>query len=63
MLNPQADGSLPVGARPAGDLPLHLAIAAGMRDGAFPAEYTILPGALLTYPFLWRITYAGQVSC
>ena len=52
VLNPQADGSLHVGQSTYGDLPLHLAIAAGMRDGAFPAEYTILPGALLTYPFL-----------
>jgi len=50
-LNP-VDGALHVGQSTYGDLPLHLSIASGLRDAAFPPDYTILPGALLSYPFL-----------
>ena len=44
--------SLHVGQSTYGDLPLHLAIASGMRNASFPADYNILPGARLAYPFL-----------
>ena len=49
---PAADGSLHVGQSTYGDLPLHLAIASSLRDASFPPDYNILPGALLSYPFL-----------
>lgn len=51
-LAPAADGSLHVGQSTYGDLPLHLALATSLRNASFPADYSILPGALLTYPFL-----------
>lgn len=50
-LRPQ-DGALHVGQSTYGDLSLHLGIATGLRDAAYPPEYTILPGTLLGYPFL-----------
>ena len=50
-LNP-VNGSLHVGQSTYGDLPLHLSIASGLRNAAFPPDYPILPGALLSYPFL-----------
>ena len=49
---PAADGSLHVGQSTYGDLPLHLAIASSLRNASFPPDYNILPGALLSYPFL-----------
>ncbi len=49
---PASDGSLHVGQSTYGDLPLHLAIASSLRDASFPADYSILPGTLLAYPFL-----------
>ncbi len=52
VLAPAADGSLHVGQSTYGDLPLHLAIASGARDAAFPLDYSILPGERLSYPFL-----------
>lgn len=51
-LMPAPDGSLHVGQSTYGDLPLHLSIISGQRNAAFPPEYTILPGARLSYPFL-----------
>ncbi len=51
-LMPAPDGSLHVGQSTYGDLPLHLSIISGLRNAAFPPEYTILPGARLSYPFL-----------
>lgn len=45
-------GALHVGQSSYGDLCLHLGIATGTRNAAFPPDYTILPGALLGYPFL-----------
>lgn len=45
-------GALHVGQSTYGDLCLHLGIATGSRNAAFPPDYTILPGALLGYPFL-----------
>lgn len=35
-----------------GDLPLHLGIITSLRDVRFPADYSILPGQQLSYPFL-----------
>ena len=49
---PAADGGLHVGQSTYGDLALHLAIASGLRGASFPPDYSILPGALLSYPFL-----------
>lgn len=46
------DGALHVGQSTYGDLCLHLGIATGLQNAAFPPEYTILPGTLLGYPFL-----------
>lgn len=46
------DGALHVGQSTFGDLSLHLGIATGLRDAAYPPEYTLLPGTLLGYPFL-----------
>ena len=51
-LMPGPDCSLHVGQSTYGDLPLHLAIASSLRDAAFPPEYSLLPGELLSYPFL-----------
>lgn len=52
ILCPAADGSLHTGQCNFGDLPLHLAIATGARNAAFPMDYSILPGRRLAYPFL-----------
>ena len=46
------DGALYVGQSTYGDLCLHLGITTGLRGASFPPDYTILPGALLGYPFL-----------
>ncbi len=47
-----ANGAIMTGQSTYGDLNLHLGIASGLRDAAYPPEYTILPGTLLGYPFL-----------
>ena len=52
VLCPGADGTLNVGQSTYGDLCLHLGIATGLENAAFPPEYTIMPGVLLGYPFL-----------
>lgn len=46
------DGALHVGQSTYGDLCLHLGIATSLRGASFPPDYSILPGALLGYPFL-----------
>lgn len=46
------DGALHVGQSTYGDLCLHLGIATGLKNAAFPPTYTLLPGADLCYPFL-----------
>ena len=46
------DGALHVGQSTYGDLCLHVGIATGLRNAAFPPDYTLLPGARLGYPFL-----------
>ena len=45
-------GALYVGQSTYGDLCLHLGIATSLRNAAFPPDYSLLPGALLGYPFL-----------
>ena len=49
---PAADGSLHVGQSTYGDLNLHLSIITSMRNARLPADYSIFPGELLSYPFL-----------
>ncbi len=51
-LRPAADGSLHVGQSTYGDLNLHLSIITSMRNASLPADYSIYPGELLSYPFL-----------
>ena len=46
------DGALNVGQSTYGDLCLHLGIATSLRNSPFPPDYSLLPGALLGYPFL-----------
>ncbi len=46
------DGAMNVGQSTYGDLSLHLGIATGLRNAAYPPEYTLLPGTMLGYPFL-----------
>lgn len=48
----EIDGALWVGQSTYGDLCLHLGIATSLRNAAFPPDYSLLPGALLGYPFL-----------
>lgn len=52
VLRPAAEGALNVGQSTYGDLPLHLAIATSLEGRTLPADYSILPGTLLAYPFL-----------
>ncbi len=51
ILRPQ-DGALFTGQATYGDLPLHLSIITSLPGKQLPAEYSILPGAQLGYPFL-----------
>jgi len=46
------NGALHVGQSTYGDLCLHLGIATSLRGAAYPPDYSLLPGALLGYPFL-----------
>ncbi len=46
------DGALHTGQSTYGDLNLHLGIATGLVNQAYPPDYTILPGTMLGYPFL-----------
>ncbi len=48
----EVDGALHVGQSTYGDLCLHLGIATGLQNAAYPPEYTLLPGTRLGYPFL-----------
>ncbi len=50
-LRPQ-DGALYVGQSTYGDLALHTGIITSLQNARFPADYSILPGARLSYPFL-----------
>ena len=51
ILRPEG-GALHVGQSTYGDLCLHLGIATSLRNAAYPPTYSLLPGALLGYPFL-----------
>ena len=51
-LLPDPDGSLHTGQATYGDLSLHLSIITSLRNASFPADYAIMPGNLLSYPFL-----------
>ena len=46
------DGALWTGQSTYGDMNLHLGIATGLVNQAYPPDYTILPGTRLGYPFL-----------
>ena len=46
------DGAYHVGQSTYGDLSLHTGIITSLRGARFPADYSILPGARLSYPFL-----------
>ncbi|NLA54440.1 MAG: hypothetical protein GX858_08855, partial [Clostridiales bacterium] len=46
------DGALFVGQSTYGDLALHTGIVTSLRNASFPADYSILPGVQLSYPFL-----------
>ena len=46
------DGALYTGQATYGDLPLHLAIITSLPQKVFPADYSIMPGLRLGYPFL-----------
>ncbi len=46
------NGALYVGQSAYGDLPMHLGIITSLRGARLPAEYSILPGHQLSYPFL-----------
>lgn len=51
ILRPQ-DGALYTGQATYGDLPLHLSIITSLPGRTLPADYSILPGLRLGYPFL-----------
>ncbi|MBQ8080590.1 MAG: hypothetical protein IJ240_01685 [Clostridia bacterium] len=51
-LRPASDGTLHTGQATYGDLNLHLSIITSLRNASFPPDYSILPGAKLSYPFL-----------
>ncbi len=51
-LRPAADGSFHTGQACYGDLSLHLGIITSLRNAPFPPDYSIMPGQLLSYPFL-----------
>ena len=57
----EIDGALYVGQSTYGDLCLHLGIATGLRGASYPPEYTLLPGVLLGYPFLFDALSASML--
>lgn len=46
------EGALYVGQSTYGDLALHTGIITSLKNARFPADYCILPGSRLSYPFL-----------
>ena len=46
------DGSWWVGQSTYGDLAMHMSFVTSLKDSAFPPDYSIFPGAQLSYPFL-----------
>ncbi len=59
----EAGGALYVGQSTYGDLCLHLGIATSLRGAAFPPTYSLLPGALLGYPFLGDSLVTSMLLC
>ena len=57
------DGALHVGQSTYGDLCLHLGIATSLRNAAYPPTYSLLPGALLGYPFLGDSMVTSMLLC
>ncbi|MBR1821952.1 MAG: hypothetical protein IJ769_10060 [Clostridia bacterium] len=57
------DGALNVGQSTYGDLCLHLGIATSLRNAAYPPTYSLLPGALLGYPFLGDSMVTSMLLC
>ena len=55
------DGALTVGQSTYGDLCLHAGIATGLRNTVFPPEYTLMPGTMLGYPFLFDAASATML--
>ncbi len=47
-----ADGSWWVGQSTYGDLAMHMSFVTSLKNAAFPPDYSIFPGAQLSYPFL-----------
>ncbi len=47
-----ADGSWWVGQSTYGDLAMHASFVTSLKNAAFPPDYSIFPGAQLSYPFL-----------
>ncbi len=47
-----ADGSWWVGQSTYGDLAMHMSFVTSLKNSAFPPDYSIFPGAQLSYPFL-----------
>ena len=62
VLRPE-DGALYVGQSTYGDLCLHLGIATSLRNAAYPPTYSLLPGALLGYPFLGDSMVTSMLLC
>ena len=58
-----AGGALHVGQSTYGDLCLHLGIATSLRGASFPPDYSILPGAMLGYPFLADSMVTSLLLC
>lgn len=48
----EVDGAFYTGQATYGDLCMHLSIITSLRGSALPADYNILPGTVLGYPFL-----------
>ncbi len=46
------DGSWWVGQSTYGDLAMHMSFVTSLKNAAFPPDYSIFPGAQLSYPFL-----------
>ena len=55
------DGALHVGQSTYGDLCLHLGIATGLQNSAYPPQYTLIQDALLGYPFLMDALSASML--
>ncbi len=51
-LRPDENGNVFTGMTTYGDMLLHMSIASGTRNMAFPPEYVVFPGEQLNYPFL-----------